>query len=94
MVSSTSASTTFRTASTATARTVRPSSTADLKHHNIDKHFAGYFKYLIEQLKSYTTPTGTLLDEGVSIWLNDLSSGPPHGSDNLPYVLAGVPAVS
>ena len=62
---------------------------ADLKHHDIDKHFAGYFKFLIEQLKSYTTPTGTVLDEGVSVWLNDLSSGPPHGSNNLPYVLAG-----
>ncbi len=62
---------------------------ADLKHHNVDKHFAGYFKYLIEQLKSYATPTGTVLDEGVAVWLNDLSSGPPHGSNNLPYVLAG-----
>jgi Protein of unknown function (DUF1552) len=66
-----------------------PIADADVKHHNIDKHFAGYFKYLIEQLKSYTTPTGTVLDEGVSVWLNDLSSGPPHGSNNLPYVLAG-----
>jgi hypothetical protein len=62
---------------------------ADVKHHDVDKHFAGYFKYLIEQLASYTTPTGTVLDEGVSVWLNDLSTGPPHGSNNLPYVLAG-----
>jgi hypothetical protein len=62
---------------------------ADMKHHDVDKHFAGYFKYLIEQLESYTTPTGTVLDEGVSAWINDLSSGPPHGSNNLPYVLAG-----
>jgi hypothetical protein len=62
---------------------------ADVKHHDIDKHFAGYFKYLIEQLSSYPTATGSMLDEGVSIWLNDLSTGPPHGSNNLPYVLAG-----
>jgi hypothetical protein len=62
---------------------------ADVKHHDVDKHFAGYFKYLIEQLASYTTPTGSMLDEGVSVWLNDLSTGPPHGSNNLPYVLAG-----
>jgi hypothetical protein len=62
---------------------------ADVKHHDVDKHFAGYFKYLIEQLSSYPTATGTMLDEGVSIWLNDLSTGPPHGSNNLPYVLAG-----
>ncbi len=62
---------------------------ADVKHHDVDKHFAGYFKYLIEQLSSYPTATGTMLDEGVSVWLNDLSTGPPHGSNNLPYVLAG-----
>jgi hypothetical protein len=62
---------------------------ADVKHHEVDKHFAGYFKYLIEQLASYATPTGSVLDEGVSVWLNDLSTGPPHGSNNLPYVLAG-----
>ena len=62
---------------------------ADVKHHDVDKHFAGYFKYLIEQLDSHKTATGSMLDEGVSVWLNDLSSGPPHGSNNLPYVLAG-----
>jgi hypothetical protein len=62
---------------------------ADLKHHDIDKHIGGMFKYLLQQLAQYTTPTGTLLDEGVSIWLNDLSNGPPHGTDNVPYVLAG-----
>lgn len=66
-----------------------PIADADVKHHDIDKHFAGYFKYLLEQLSQYTTPTGTMLDEGVSVWLNDLSTGPPHGTNNLPYVLAG-----
>lgn len=66
-----------------------PIANADVKHHEIDKHFAGYFKYLIERLSSYATPTGTMLDEGVSIWLNDLATGPAHSSDNLPYVLAG-----
>jgi hypothetical protein len=66
-----------------------PIENADVKHHEVDKHFAGYFKYLIEQLASYTTPTGSMLDEGVSVWVNDLSTGPPHGSNNLPYVLAG-----
>jgi hypothetical protein len=55
----------------------------------IDRKFAGFFKYLIQKLQMYTTPTGTLLDQGVAVWLNDLSSGPPHGSSNLPYVCAG-----
>jgi hypothetical protein len=62
---------------------------AELLHHRIDKHFAGYFKYLLDKLASVTTPTGTLLDDGVSAWLNDLASGPPHGSKPVPWVLAG-----
>ena len=30
-----------------------------------------------------------MLDEGVSVWLNDLSTGPPHSGTNIPYVCAG-----
>ena len=66
-----------------------PIPNADMKHHMIDRKFAGFFKYLLERLTMYTTPTGPLIDQGVSVWLNDLSSGPPHGSNNLPYVCAG-----
>src|SRR5690606_37969251 len=61
---------------------------ADRKHHEIDKLFASMFKEPLIALDSYETPTGTLLDEGVSIWLNDLSNGPPHSTDNMPYVCA------
>jgi hypothetical protein len=61
---------------------------ADVKHHELDKLFAQTFGYLITQLSSYMTPTGTLLDEGVSIWLNDVATG-DHSPNNLPYVLAG-----
>jgi hypothetical protein len=62
---------------------------ADVKHHNIDKLFASMFKEMLTILDSYTTPTGTLLDEGISVWLNDLSNGPPHSTRNMPYVCAG-----
>lgn len=62
---------------------------AELLHHKIDKKFAGYFKYLLDKLASVQTPTGTLLDDGVAVWFNDLEDGPPHGSRNLPWVLAG-----
>src|SRR5690606_6692117 len=62
---------------------------AELLHHKIDKKFAGYFEYLLERLSSVQTPTGTLLDDGVSAWFNDLASGPPHGSKPVPWVLAG-----
>jgi hypothetical protein len=62
---------------------------ADQKHHEIDKLFASMFKTLLGALDAYKTPTGTLLDEGVTIWLNDLSNGPPHSTRNMPYVCAG-----
>jgi hypothetical protein len=62
---------------------------AVLKHHNIDMKFAGLYQYLLTKLMSYPTPTGTLLDDGVAIWFNDLADGPPHGSNNVPWVCAG-----
>jgi hypothetical protein len=62
---------------------------AEELHHKIDKHFAGYFKYLLDKLSSFTTPTGTLLDDGATVWFNDLADGPPHGSTNVPWVVAG-----
>ena len=62
---------------------------AEALHHDIDKKFAGYFKYLLDKLSAITTPTGTLLDEGMAVWLNDLADGPAHSSRNLPWVLAG-----
>lgn len=66
-----------------------PIADAALKHHEIDKLFASMFKTLLSALSQVATPTGTLLDEGVSVWLNDLSNGPPHGTQNMPYVCAG-----
>jgi hypothetical protein len=66
-----------------------PIADADVKHHEIDKLFASLFKGLLSALDAYKTPSGTLLDEGVAIWLNDLSNGPPHGTRNMPYVCAG-----
>jgi hypothetical protein len=66
-----------------------PIANADLKHHAIDKMFAGMFRTLVKTLDDYKTASGTLLDEGVAIWLNDLSNGPPHSTQNMPYVCAG-----
>jgi hypothetical protein len=66
-----------------------PIANADVKHHQIDKLFAGIFRDLVKALDDRETPTGTLLDEGVAIWLNDLSNGPPHSTRNMPYVCAG-----
>jgi hypothetical protein len=63
---------------------------ADVKHHEVDKIFANLFKGLVETLDARKMPSGkTLLDEGVAVWLNDLSNGPAHSTRNMPYVCAG-----
>lgn len=62
---------------------------AEELHHKIDKKFATYYKYLLDKLSSFQTPTGTLLDDGAAVWFNDLADGPPHGSTNVPWVVAG-----
>src|SRR6266545_870515 len=63
---------------------------ADLHHHEIDKIFAGMFKHLLDRLESLPGPSGgTLLDDTVALWTNDLSNGPPHSYKNVPQVVAG-----
>lgn len=62
---------------------------AQSKHNAVDRIHAQLFKRLLDRLSAYTTDTGTLLDRGVCAWINDLSNGPPHAINNLPYVLAG-----
>ncbi len=60
-----------------------------LMHSKIDRKLLSLFKYLLDQLKTHTTPRGTaLLDEGVVVYVNDLATG-GHGYDNVPYLLAG-----
>jgi hypothetical protein len=58
-------------------------------HYQIDRVQLKMFKYLIERLEAYTTPTGTLLDDSVAMWTNDLATGIGHGYKNLPYIIAG-----
>ena len=57
-------------------------------HHACDRLFAGHYKYLLDLLTSYTTPTGTLLDEGVAVWTNQCATG-AHSFSNVPWILAG-----
>ena len=59
------------------------------KHHEVDKVHARLFRRLLDRFSAYSTDQGILLDQGVSVWLNDLATGPGHGGDNLPFVLAG-----
>jgi hypothetical protein len=67
-----------------------PIPNADVLHHEIDKIFAGIFKRFLDRLAAYPGPSGgSLLDDSVVMWTNDLANGPPHSYSNLPQVLAG-----
>lgn len=58
-------------------------------HHQIDKLHARLFRYLLDKLSSYALPTGTLLDQSVAVWTNDLGHGVSHNYENIPWVIAG-----
>lgn len=58
-------------------------------HEVVDRHFARTFKYLLDKLSEYQIGSGTLLDQGVAVWLNDLGNGPNHSPRNCPYIIAG-----
>lgn len=65
-----------------------PIPNADILHHEIDRIHARLFKYLLQKLDSYPLATGTLLDAGVAVWLNDLGEK-YHSYKSVPYILAG-----
>jgi hypothetical protein len=59
-------------------------------HHQVDRLQLQLFRGLLARLDGYASPTGgTLLDDGLAVWVNDLGSGPPHSSDDLPFIIAG-----
>ncbi|MBL8953676.1 MAG: DUF1552 domain-containing protein [Myxococcaceae bacterium] len=59
-------------------------------HAKVDKFQMTLFKHLLDRLSSYPSAYGgTLLDDSVAVWTNDLGSGPPHDASNTPWVLAG-----
>jgi len=58
-------------------------------HHEIDKLHARLFRYLLDKLQSYAQPNGSLLDNSVAVWTNDLGHGVSHNYVNIPWVIAG-----
>lgn len=63
---------------------------ADVLHHEIDRIFARSFRHLLDRLSMYPGPGGgTLLDDCVALWTNDLANGPPHSYNNIPQIIAG-----
>jgi hypothetical protein len=59
------------------------------KHHVIDREHGKLFKHLLDRLSMYGTDVGTLLDDSVAIWCNDLGAGVSHTYNNIPWVCAG-----
>jgi hypothetical protein len=67
-----------------------PIPNADILHHKIDRIMAQQFKHLLDRLSAYSGPSGgTLLDDCIAVWTNDLSNGPPHSYNNVPHIIAG-----
>jgi len=59
------------------------------KHHRIDREHGKMFAHLLKRLSMYTTDAGSILDDSVAIWCNDLSTGVGHSYKNIPWVCAG-----
>ena len=57
----------------------------------INTWFAGELKYLVERLATTPEPgeRGTLLDNTMIVWTNELGKGNSHTLDNIPFVLIG-----
>ncbi len=57
----------------------------------INKWFAGELRYLVEKLASTPEPgdSGTLLDNTLVIWTNELGKGNSHTLDNIPFLAIG-----
>jgi len=57
--------------------------------HAIDTWHAQQLAYLLGKLSAYTELDGTLLDNTVVAWVNELSDGKAHDFRDMPIVLAG-----
>ena len=55
----------------------------------INTWYAQQFAYLIDKMKQVQEGTGTLLDNTVILWINELAVGNAHSHDDMRYLLAG-----
>lgn len=55
----------------------------------INTWYAEQFAYLLSEMKKIDEGDGTLLDNTLMFWPNELSQGEVHSRRNLPYLLAG-----
>lgn len=57
-------------------------------HNYIDRMMLNYYKYLLDTVSQYNTPTGPLFDQGVTIYTNQCATG-AHSFSNIPWIQAG-----
>jgi len=57
-------------------------------HRKVDRVHAADFLYLCDRLASIDTPTGPLIDQGYTVWTNQMSTG-WHRHDNQPFAIVG-----
>jgi hypothetical protein len=64
---------------------------AQAKLVKINKWFCGELSYLVEKLAGTPEPggSGSLLDNTLVVWSNELGKGNSHTLDNIPFVLIG-----
>jgi hypothetical protein len=64
---------------------------AVLKLTKINKWFAGELNYLVDRLANTPEPgsDGSLLDNTLIVWTNELGQGNSHTLDNIPFLLVG-----
>jgi len=63
---------------------------AEYMHYQIDRIHMRMYADLVTKLRDYQMPGGSrLIDHGVAMWTNDLSTGIGHSYRNLPHILAG-----
>ncbi len=56
----------------------------------INEWYASQFEYMIRRMKSIPEAGGTMFDNTVMIWVNEIGAGgDPHTSSDLPWVMAG-----
>lgn len=63
--------------------------TAIDKLTRINTWYAEQFAYLISRLKAVPEGSGTMLDNTLVVWGNELGRGNSHTRNNIPFVLAG-----
>ncbi len=57
-------------------------------HDRIVRYHFTMYQYFLDSLAKITTPTGTLLDQGLAIWTNQIANG-NHSYVRVPWIISG-----